>query len=103
MLYKQDIEQGNFITPGTLAQLKLGMTEEQVRYLMGTPVLQSAFNKDRWDYIYTYQPGHSKQFEEQVTLFFKQGKLKKINRSGFLTSHSAETTSQRRISKKVNF
>jgi len=61
-----------------IGQLKPGMTQEQVKYIMGTPVLQSSFDANRWDYIYTFQPGHGQRTTQQVTLFFSNGILKKI-------------------------
>ena len=50
--YKIDIQQGNFISQEMVAQLKPGMSKEQVRLALGTPLLADAFHADRWDYVY---------------------------------------------------
>ena len=55
--YKIDIQQGNVITQEMVDQLRPGMTRAQVQYVMGTPLLEDTFNKDRWDYVYSMQPG----------------------------------------------
>jgi outer membrane protein assembly factor BamE (lipoprotein component of BamABCDE complex) len=51
-VYRMNIQQGNFLEPRALSQLQVGMTRSQVRYLLGTPMVPDAFDKDRWDYLY---------------------------------------------------
>lgn len=51
-IYKLDVQQGNIITAEMLMGLKPGMTRAQVRYVLGTPLIQDSFHKNRWDYIY---------------------------------------------------
>jgi outer membrane protein assembly factor BamE len=77
-MYRFNIQQGNVITPDMLAQLKTGMTEQQVQYLMGTPVLTDPLNPNRWDYVYTYKPGNGTMSEKRVTLYFANGALQSI-------------------------
>jgi len=77
-LYRQDIQQGNIISAEQVAQLKPGMTTAQVRYLMGTPILQNAFSINRWDYIYSFQPNRGQWVEKRVTLFFSNDILRTI-------------------------
>jgi outer membrane protein assembly factor BamE len=77
-MYRFNIQQGNVITPDMLAQVKPGMSGDQVRYIMGTPVLNSTFNPNRWDYVYTYKPGGGKQTEKRVTMYFVNGFLQRI-------------------------
>lgn len=55
--YRIDIQQGNVVTAEQVAQLKEGMTRDQVRYLLGTPLLVDVFHADRWDYPYRFQKG----------------------------------------------
>lgn len=80
ILYKPDIQQGNIISQDNIAQLKIGMTVDQVRYIMGTPLLDNTFEPNRWDYVYTLQPGKGRQPIEKkhVTLFFTNGILQTI-------------------------
>jgi outer membrane protein assembly factor BamE len=79
--YHPALEQGNVITTPMISKLKPGMTKTQVSYLMGTPVLQSPYQQDRWDYVYCYKPGSIKDEKlvaKRVTIFFAHGKVKEV-------------------------
>jgi outer membrane protein assembly factor BamE len=66
--YRIDIRQGNLVTQEMVAQLKAGMTRDQVRFLLGTPMLSDVFHPDRWDYVYYYKPGNRPQDLQQRRL-----------------------------------
>jgi outer membrane protein assembly factor BamE len=55
--YKMDIQQGNYLDPKALEQVEPGMTRKQVRFLLGTPMIEDPFHAERWDYIFYYTPG----------------------------------------------
>jgi outer membrane protein assembly factor BamE len=55
--YKFDIQQGNFVTKEDTAKLKIGMGKDEVRFIMGTPLLNDAFHADRWDYVFRLLKG----------------------------------------------
>ncbi len=74
-VYKLNIQQGNVIEQDMIDKLKPGMTKRQVRFVMGTPLIVDTFTQDRWDYVYTYQPGGGERKQEQVALFFEDDKL----------------------------
>ncbi len=78
-VYRIDIRQGNDVTQEMLNQLEHGMTKSQVAYVMGTPLLIDTFNPDRWDYIYTYQPGNGDREQRRITVFFKDEKLNRLD------------------------
>ena len=73
--YKIDIQQGNVITQDMVNQLRPGMTRDQVRFVMGEPLLPNSFDRDRWDYIYSFQPGGEKRTQQTMSLFFKNDTL----------------------------
>ncbi|HEX7155742.1 MAG TPA: outer membrane protein assembly factor BamE, partial [Burkholderiaceae bacterium] len=50
--YRPDVQQGNIITKDMVDQLRPGMTRDQVRFMLGTPLLTDMFHQDRWDYTY---------------------------------------------------
>lgn len=77
-VYKMDIQQGNVITQKEVDQLKPGMTKDQVAFIISQPVLSDIFDKNRWDYVYSFQPGGKKRMQKTLSLFFKQGKLSGI-------------------------
>lgn len=59
--YRIDIQQGNVVTAEQFAQLKLGMNKEQVRFLLGTPMLTDIFHESRWDYYYRMDHGATRE------------------------------------------
>lgn len=73
--YKIDIQQGTVISQEMVDQLRPGMTRNQVQFVMGSPLLEDAFNRDRWDYVYSMQPGGEKRTQQTVTIFFKDDQL----------------------------
>ena len=80
--YKIDIQQGNVVTQSMVDQLELGMTRAQVQYIMGTPLLQDTFDRNRWDYVYSHQPGDQAREQRTVTLFFDNDRLRSRSISG---------------------
>jgi len=77
LTYRIDVRQGNLVTQEMAAQLKMGQTKDQVRFILGTPMIADLFHADRWDYIYRLQPGRLGGETEQrhLTVFFENGKL----------------------------
>lgn len=74
-VYKVDVQQGNIITQEMIDQLRPGMTKRQVTFVMGTPLVRDPFDQDRWDYVYSYQPGGGVRGQERVTMFFENDLL----------------------------
>jgi outer membrane protein assembly factor BamE len=75
--YKIDIQQGNFVSSEMLAQLKEGMTREQVRFVLGTPLLTDMFHADRWDYDFRLAKGNGQLIASRVSVFFNGDSLSK--------------------------
>jgi len=71
--FRINIQQGNFVSSEMLAQLKVGMTPEQVRFTLGTPLLTDVFHADRWEYIFRLQRGNGEVTTSRVTVYFKDG------------------------------
>lgn len=76
--YRIDIQQGNFVSKEMLAQVKEGMTREQVRFALGTPLLTDIFHADRWDYVFRLQKGNGEVTSSKVTAFFNGNLLSRI-------------------------
>lgn len=87
--YRIDIQQGNFISREMVAQLKDSMqrkeaiTPEQVRFVLGTPLLTDIFHADRWDYLFRLKKSTGEVISSRVTVFFKDNRLAEID-SGVL-------------------
>ncbi len=73
--YKVSVQQGNWITKDQVSLLRPGMTREQVRYALGTPMLTSALHSNRWDYPYFYRAGSGKIEERTLTILFNGAQL----------------------------
>ncbi|MCH9693818.1 MAG: outer membrane protein assembly factor BamE [Gammaproteobacteria bacterium] len=59
-VYRAAISQGNVIKQEDLEQLEVGMTKNQVRFLLGTPMIDDPFSRQRWDYVYYLKLGRDK-------------------------------------------
>ncbi|MDR3221634.1 MAG: outer membrane protein assembly factor BamE [Candidatus Accumulibacter sp.] len=69
--YKIDIQQGNVLTQDMVAQLRPGLSKDQVRFILGTPVLTDMFHANRWDYVYRLQKGSTGEVEmRKFSAFF---------------------------------
>jgi outer membrane protein assembly factor BamE len=77
-VYRIDIEQGNIVTEEMAEQLKPGMSRRQVRFILGTPLVEDTFNENRWDYIYVKRNGLDVLSESQLTVVFEGDTLAEI-------------------------
>lgn len=80
-LYRMPVQQGNFLDPTQVVQLKEGMTRSQVKFLLGTPMVPVAFNSDRWDYyFYEAAPWIKTPNTQRLTVYFKDDKVERFDR-----------------------
>lgn len=73
--YRVDVIQGNFVSREQVEQLRPGLTREQVKSVMGTPLLASLFHADRWDYVFTLQRQGVPNQSYKYTVFFTGDQL----------------------------
>jgi outer membrane protein assembly factor BamE len=72
--YRIDVQQGNVVTQEMASQLRPGLSKDQVRFVLGTPMLIDMFHADRWDYVYRLQKGNSVAVDQrQMSVFFDPG------------------------------
>ena len=77
--YRPDIQQGNFVSKEMLAQLKAGMTKDQVKFLLGTPLMADAFHGQRWDYPFRLAKGSGELTTSTVVVYFdKDNKVERF-------------------------
>jgi outer membrane protein assembly factor BamE len=80
-VYRVDVQQGNLLTAADIDGVQAGMTRSQVRFLLGTPVVEDAFHRDRWDYVYYLRKGSSRKAEKRwLIVIFADDKVKEIRR-----------------------
>jgi outer membrane protein assembly factor BamE len=78
--YRPDVQQGNIITKEMVDQLRPGMTRDQVRFLLGTPMMKNLFQETRLDYVYFLKRGKGgEQQLRRLTMTFADGKLETFN------------------------
>jgi outer membrane protein assembly factor BamE len=77
-VYRLDIHQGNVVSQEMVDQLRPGMTKRQVAFIMGTPLLGDPFHDDRWDYVYSNQPGGEPRVQKSISLVFKGDELAEL-------------------------
>jgi outer membrane protein assembly factor BamE len=71
-VYKIDVAQGNIVTQDLLDKLESGMSQNQVKYLLGAPLIEDTFNENRWDYYYSLKRGKTDVTKtSQVSVFFE--------------------------------
>ncbi|MEQ1772869.1 MAG: outer membrane protein assembly factor BamE [Burkholderiales bacterium] len=76
--HKIDIQQGNAVTQEMVAKLQPGMTRNQVRFALGTPLLVDPFRTDRWDYFYSYMKRGEVTEQRRLVVYFKDDKLDRL-------------------------
>lgn len=76
--YRIDVRQGNYVTQEMVAKLKPGMTRDQVRFVLGTPLVTDIFHANRWDYVYRFQPGRGEPQLRRIFVFFEDDKLVRV-------------------------
>ena len=76
--HRIDVRQGNYVNQEMVARLKKGMTREQVRFALGTPLVVDVFHADRWEYVYTFRPGRGEAQQRVLSVFFDGDRLDRV-------------------------
>jgi outer membrane protein assembly factor BamE len=82
LVYRIDVQQGNYVTQDLVAKLKVGMTRAEVRQLLGTPLLTDVFHNDRWDYLFTSAARFKRDESKRLTIVFKDDKVASFSGEG---------------------
>jgi outer membrane protein assembly factor BamE len=54
------------------------MTKDQVRFVLGTPLVTDIFHAERWDYVYRLDRPGQPLVERRLAVFFTEGKLDRL-------------------------
>jgi outer membrane protein assembly factor BamE len=76
--YRIDLPQGNYLTQDMVERVRPGMTPEQVRELLGSPLLSHVFHTDRWDYVFRYRHPNGHAEQRRVTVLFRDGRVAQL-------------------------
>lgn len=81
-VYRATISQGNLIVEEDLDQAEIGMTKNQIRFLLGTPMIDDPFHRDRWDYVYYLKIGRNDAVAKRwVSIIFEDNRVVEIRRN----------------------
>jgi len=78
IIHRIDIQQGNIVAPETFAMLKPGMTKNDVRQLLGTPLLSDVFHGDRWDYYFRNEKRGTLVEQNRFSVHFENDKVVRV-------------------------
>lgn len=76
--YRIDVRQGNYVDQEMVSQLRRGMTRDQVRFVMGSPLVVDMFREDRWDYVYRFRPGRGDVQQRVISVLFVDDLLDRV-------------------------
>jgi len=86
-IYRPTIQQGNILSMKQIDKLKPGMSKRQVLFVMGTPLLEDPFHKNRWDYVHTVKSGKTSITTiQRLSLYFNKDGLARIDKSAIQES-----------------
>lgn len=94
--YRFDIPQGNYVTADVIAQVKVGMSREQVRAVLGTPLIVDSFRTNRWDYVFHYLHANGKSESRRAAVLFDKDKVQKVEATDLPASEAADDPILRR-------
>ena len=86
--YKIEVVQGNFVAKEQIEALRSGMARGQVRDILGSPLITSAFHADRWDYTFTIRRQGIEAQNRKVTVFFKGDEFDRVEGADALPSEA---------------
>jgi outer membrane protein assembly factor BamE len=93
LVYRIDVQQGNYVTQDLVQRLKPGMTKAEVKQLLGTPLLIDVFHANRWDYFFSNEKGRKAEERSRLTVLFENDKLASFTGGGRAgTTPSAQIT-----------
>lgn len=81
-VYRIDIPQGNYLEQKSIDKIQVGMTKEQVKFILGSPVIIDTFDNDTWNYVYRFKSGRSKELNVQKNFTIKFADNKLISADG---------------------
>lgn len=99
--YRIDVRQGNYLTQDMVAKLRRGQTKDQVRFILGSPLIEDAFHSERWDYVYRFTPGHGATTERHFAVYFENNTLARVSGDVVADTPEAAAADQREAAKKT--
>ncbi len=78
-VYQASLSQGNLLEQEDVDQVTVGMTRGQIRFLLGTPMIDDPFHENRWDYVYYLRVGRNKAiFKRWISIYFVNDNVSEV-------------------------
>jgi outer membrane protein assembly factor BamE len=77
-VHRMDVQQGNVVTQEMVSKLQKGMSREQVRFALGTPLITDPFHPNRWDYVYRFSRRGRLEEQRLLTVVFENDRLARV-------------------------
>ncbi|HCM46511.1 MAG TPA: outer membrane protein assembly factor BamE [Colwellia sp.] len=84
-VFRYDVPQGNYLEQKSIDKLQVGMTKEQVKFILGSPVVVDLFNDNTWNYVYKLKSGRNREFDQRKEFIINFSEDKLISASGDFT------------------
>ena len=84
-VFRYDVPQGNYLEQKSIDKLQVGMTKEQVKFILGSPVVIDTFNDNTWSYVYKLKSGRNRDFDQRKEFIINFSEDKLISASGDFT------------------
>ena len=84
-VFRYDVPQGNYLEQKSIDKLQVGMTKEQVKFILGSPVVVDTFNDNTWSYVYKLKSGRNRDFDQRKEFIINFSEDKVISASGDFT------------------
>jgi|TARA_B110000014_G_scaffold174532_1_gene124638 outer membrane protein assembly factor BamE len=81
-VYRIDIPQGNYLEQKNIDKIQVGMTKEQVKFILGSPVVLDSFDNDSWNYVYRFKSGRSSDYDMKKSFLIKFEDNRLVSASG---------------------
>jgi outer membrane protein assembly factor BamE len=81
-VFRYDVPQGNYLEQKSIDKLQVGMSKEQVKFILGSPVVVDTFDNDTWSYVYKLKSGRSKDFDQKKQFIINFSNDKLVSASG---------------------
>lgn len=85
--YRVEVVQGNFVSREQVEALKTGMSRQQTREVLGTPLVTSLFHADRWDYVFTMRRQGVEPQQRKLTVYFNGDAVQKVEGDTMPSEH----------------
>ena len=81
-VYRIDIPQGNYLEQKSIDKIQIGMTKEQVKFVLGSPVMIDSFDNNTWNYVYRFKSGLREELNMQKSFSVKFENDKLVSAEG---------------------